>query len=221
MAAHNSQGSYNSRNLLGQRFGRLVVIEDGGIDKWHLRRWICQCDCGTIKSIPARYLIKGKTLSCSCLQKDFVSKLKFSHGLSHTPEYHAWHAMISRCENPLDDSYDDYGGRGIKVIQEWHDFETFYHAAGKRPNNGYSIDRIDVNGNYEPGNIRWATREQQQRNKRNTVLISYQGEEKTMAEWAEVYHVPYRRLWQRLKKWNWPIERALTEIVHRLSTNSD
>lgn len=212
MGKANPGGAYNKRDLLGQRFGRLVVIEDYGFDKWNLRKWLCKCDCGTIKPIHARNLIIGRTQSCKCLQKDFVAKLTLSHGMATTPEYNSWKSMIARCDNPTSIGYGNYGERGIRVAPEWYDFKVFYEAVGPRPGPNYTIDRIDNDGNYEPRNVRWATRKQQQRNKRDTVLFSFRGEAKTLIEWAEIFHIQYATLRQRLKA-NWPIERALTEPV--------
>jgi hypothetical protein len=149
-------------DLTGIRFGRLTVVSLVPSNRspyyWH-----CQCDCGKTLNAEPNLLISGGVKSCGCLRKELLR----THGYSHLWEYGCWWAMVSRCCNPNDSSYKNYGGRGIKVCDRWIDsFEDFFKDMGERPGSEYSIDRKDNNGNYEPGNCRWATRSQQQRNKR-------------------------------------------------------
>lgn len=171
-------------SLIGQRFGRLVVMADAGNIKGR-SRWICRCDCGTTHITRGRSLKNGDTSSCGCFhierlrshagEKRSVSAIHFRHGCARknakTAEYTVWRGMIDRCSNPHSASWHHYGGRGISVCSKWRDsFETFLADMGPRPVGPsdrkralYSIDRINSDGNYEPSNCRWATQSQQVR----------------------------------------------------------
>jgi len=199
---------YNKQDLTGQRFGRLVAIERAGLDKWGLMKWIVKCDCGTVKTVHARNLISGRTLSCNCLQKDFVGKLKYSHGFSGDIEYSIFRNMIDRCENPKNESYVHYGAIGIRVSEEFHDYSTWLEHIGRRPSADYSLDRISVFGHYERGNIRWTTREQQQRNKRDTKYYEYNGESHCLMDWAEILGFDYGLVHGRIWK-GWDFKKAV------------
>lgn len=141
----------------GHRFERLLVLSRmlGG-------RALVRCDCGKEKSVWLTHLVRGNVRSCGCLHR--------THGASKTPVYKAWTGMLQRCENPKNPGYGEYGGRGISVCERWHDFETFMADMGPRPK-GMSIEREDVNGNYEPGNCHWATPAEQARNTRRTIFV--------------------------------------------------
>lgn len=156
------------KDLSGQKFGKLEVIEFCGKNKEHQAMWICRCECGKETEVVGVNLTKGVTRSCGCLR----GRPKNS-GMTHTRIYHIWYNMKRRCYNPKDRNYKNYGGRGIKVCDEWlNDFQAFYDWA---MSNGYSddltIDRINVNGNYEPTNCRWATIAEQQANRRSKLEI--------------------------------------------------
>jgi hypothetical protein len=161
--------SYAS-NLKGQRFGRLVVLERAGSDKHRNVRWSCQCDCGDVRTINGMALKAGQQ-SCGCLQREAASGLLTKHGLAHDPLYKLWNAIVQRTTNPNYIGYHNYGGRGIKLHPKWlEDAESFIKylrmELGPKPTSKHSIDRIDNNGNYEPGNLRWATAAQQLKNRR-------------------------------------------------------
>lgn len=191
-----------------KRFGRLVVMyrlgepytSRSGRVYDTIPMYMCKCDCGNEKAIPAISLIGGHTESCGCYQNECrkVMNLKYSSKYNKRI-YRIWNGMIGRCERKSSINYENYGGRGIKICDEWHNFNVFYDWA---INNGYSddltIDRIDVNGNYEPSNCRWATYHEQNLNRRSNALITYNGETKTISEWSEAKNINYSMLRNRL-----------------------
>ena len=159
-------------NLIGNRYGRLVILErdqskplaSGGRRVY----WICECECGSVISRTGHDLKDGSIKSCGCLNREQAASVKYSHGKHNSPTYYSWQAMKSRCENPRNWKYNQYGGRGIKVCDRWRNsFINFMQDMGERPS-GYTLDRIDPNGNYEHNNCRWATPKQQANNKRNS-----------------------------------------------------
>lgn len=156
--------SKRAKDISGERHGRLSVIAPHDRDKHGKVRWQCKCDCGRSVIAVGSDLTKGHTTSCGCSRIGSTGKPK--HGLYGTPTYISWRSMNSRCHNPKARGYEFWGGRGISVCDEWRDsFSAFHEYMGDRPE-GMSLDRIDNNGNYEPGNVRWATTAEQNRNKR-------------------------------------------------------
>lgn len=165
-------------DLTGQRFGRLVVVARAG-SLCGLATWLCCCDCGEKKVVLGQSLRRGESQSCGCLQREIMSKRdRRTHGLTvggaRPPEYRSWMAMLSRCRNPNATGFHNYGGRGISVCARWSDgenglsgYECFVSDMGLRPDNSYTLDRYpDPDGNYEPGNCRWATKQEQRLNQR-------------------------------------------------------
>lgn len=186
------------KDLTGMVFGRLTVIcragdytDQNGKQK---PKWLCQCSCGSEpRSVLQASLKSGKALSCGCLRTENSSKVTRRHGKIKTSVYHCWAAMIQRCDNINNPSYDRYGGRGIKVCERWlNSFEAFYEDMGERPE-GTSLDRIDVNGNYEPTNCRWTTNSDQGFNKR---ISSRNTSGRTGVYWHERSCI----WWARIKK---------------------
>lgn len=179
-------------DLTGQRFGRLVAseyVKD--------RKWRCFCDCGAVTLVVAFQLTSGRSGSCGCFRAEYMSRVKRKHGMSNTPEWHTYYRMIDRCTNPKSARYSNYGGRGITVCAKWlESFPAFFADMGRRPD-GASIERIDVNGNYEPSNCVWATSQEQARNTSRTIRVSFQGKEQRLADWASETGIPYGTLYDR------------------------
>lgn len=153
------------RNLTGQRFGRWTVKKKGE-QKDNRTAWLCVCDCGNTNTIITRVLVKGQSKSCGCLQREIATKHGHNTLKGSSTEYNSWHKMKQRCLNPNDKRYHDYGGRGIKICEHWMDFDNFLEDMGKKPSPKHTIDRIDVNGDYEPSNCRWSDDFEQQANTR-------------------------------------------------------
>ena len=152
--------------LEGSRFGRIVVLEEHGRDDWGQLVWLCRCDCGTTKTVVSSKLRSGNTVSCGCHRREACKEASTIHGLSNTPEYRSYRAMLRRCYDETHRAYPYYGGRGIKVCERWRkDFSKFYSDLGRRPE-GLTLDRIENDGDYEPNNCCWATWEEQHSNKR-------------------------------------------------------
>jgi len=147
---------------IGKRFGRLVVLAEAGYRN-QCRYWLCRCDCGTEKEVQVSSLIRGRINSCGCLRTQLFTK----HGMTDDPLHICWMNMHQRCRTPNHPGYADYGGRGIKVCERWNSFENFLADVGPRPSSEHSLDRYPNNdGDYEPGNVRWATKAEQMLNRR-------------------------------------------------------
>lgn len=156
----------NSKNITGQRFGRLVVLYPTEERRRRRVVWYCICDCGNNHKACSDCLRGGHVKSCGCLQKIRAAEAQTKHKMCGTPTYNSWAGMLTRCKNSNQKHYKYYGGRGISVCERWHTFENFYEDMGNRPK-GKSLDRWpDGDGNYEPGNTRWATQKQQVNNSR-------------------------------------------------------
>lgn len=195
-------GCLKVKDLTGKRFNRLIVIQRVKNNKHNSAMWECQCDCGGKTITSSAHLNSGHTKSCGCLSKELVVKLNKKHNMCKTRLYIIWHNMKARCNNNNNNGYKDYGGRDIKVCEEWNnDFMNFYNWTIQ---NGYrddlTIDRIDVNGNYEPNNCRWATTKEQANNKRNNFCITYHGETRTLKQWCEYFNINYGTVKSRIKR---------------------
>ncbi|WP_049041837.1 hypothetical protein [Clostridium sporogenes] len=211
-----------SIDLTGKKFERLTVLERAGISKNGHITWKCKCDCGNETIVDGSSLRGGNTKSCGCLaiekSTERVVCLTATHKMSNTRIFRIWYGVKIRCEKPYSKNYDNYGGRGIKICDEWSDtekgFMNFYNwSMANGYNKRLSIDRIDVNGNYEPNNCRWITNKEQQRNKRNNHLITYNNKTKCLIEWASIYNILPETIQMRISRYNWSIEKALTTPV--------
>lgn len=223
-----SKPSFNPSEYIGKKFGKLTVI--GLSEKLPNEKYFkldCICDCGNTARVTPYKLANGCTQSCGCLVKEKLQENRsrigyYEDGRTNHPLFKIWNAMISRCENPKDSHYYCYGARGISVCEEWHNFWNFAKwsdSVGGRPE-GYSIDRINNDGNYEPSNCRWATRFQQSINKSNNSYIEYKGVSKTLAEWSIITGININAL-KRRKYLGWSSEKIIeTPLRKRNLSNS-
>lgn len=201
--------------LTNQRFGRLVAVRY--VDSvQNRRRWLCRCDCGNEPIVYASSLSLGDTRSCGCLKLDRAREwaptlhaLNVKTGYSRHPTYQSWRAMKRRCSDPSHRDYAIYGGRGIQVCERWQKFENFFADMGIRPD-GRTLDRIDANKGYEPGNCRWATPSQQQNNMRSNRILTLHGRSHTVSEWSRILKMTKATIAYRLSA-DWPTEAVLTK----------
>lgn len=201
----------------GTRFGRLAVltempvfVDPGGQRR---RKFQCKCDCGNVAIVHLASLRCGATKSCGCLRKERHAAALTKHDMGHRPEYNIWCGMKNRCSNPADPVFHRYGGRGINVCDRWREsFTAFFADMGSRPSPDHSIDRIDNDKGYSPGNCRWATRQEQNRNRRDNRLLTFDGQTLCLAEWAEETGICYNTLHGRLSR-GYTVEQALTKVM--------
>jgi hypothetical protein len=197
---------------VGERYGRLVVtaraenkIEPSGAVR---AQWKCLCDCGRETVVPGQSLSRGTTRSCGCLSKEKVIERTTTHGLSRSGTYRSWHTMVQRCTNPLSTHWKSYGGRGITVCDEWLTFENFHRDVGDRPEN-MTLERVENNKGYEPGNVIWASRLTQANNRRTNVLVTLGDETHSIAEWGRITGLGKSVVAGRLEA-GWSVVKALT-----------
>lgn len=209
-------------NYTGQRFGSLVVLGYAGKrligpKKQPHNFWHVECDCGTLKIVRGSEMKSGKVVSCGCrerAQQLAIATMNLRHGHGRvgrkSATYGCWTNMLSRCNCPTNPAFDRYGGRGISVCERWQVYENFLADMGERPSRKHSLDRYpDNNGNYEPGNVRWATDVEQSHNKRNNKTLTHNGQTLCLSEWARRVGLNQQTLSARILA-GWPAERALT-----------
>jgi hypothetical protein len=183
-----------SLDVCGQKFGRLLVVERLGSYNKRESYFKCICDCGNELNVKLGHLKSGNTKSCGCYKSEIRTKLNTTHGnaksKNRSTEYVSYHAMISRCYNKNQRSYADYGGKGVIVCDRWlNSFENFLEDMGKKPNSNYTLERIRVNGIYEPNNCKWITRAEQSKNKRTSVWHEHNGVKMILSDWAKFLNV--------------------------------
>lgn len=206
----------DQKDIIGKKFGRLTALRFSHT-KNYKQYWIFKCDCGNEHITQLSHVKRGKIKSCGCYLKEHRRQFVKTHGLSKTRIYKTWKSMKHRVLNKKDKRYHDYGGRGILICDEWkNNFLSFYNWAMK---NGYkdnlTIDRIDVNGNYEPSNCRWATPLIQANNQRRNHYITYNGKTQSMSDWARELGISYTVLRARINSYFWSIEKSLTTPVSK------
>lgn len=210
-------------SLVGQTYARLTVLSrDPQNTADGKSRWKCACECGNEVVVSSRGLKKGTTRSCGCLKADMlrsperkelldsIRAVSSNHQMSHTNEYRIWQGIKKRCYYERAEGYADYGGRGIRMCDEWKDsFEAFFRDMGPRPSLRHTVERGDSNKNYEPGNCRWATWEEQANNRRNNVFYTYKGVARTLAGWCHKFNLNYRQAYNRRRD-GWSIDEIIT-----------
>ena len=214
-------------DLTNKRFGRLIALSSQskvvGLTKPQRKIfWLCRCDCGTIKYIPIKCLLGKEAFSCGCLKREKIIERNMRHGMSKTRFYHTWLDMNSRCYRKNNKFYNNYGGRGIRVL--WKNFDDFKKDMYRTYQNHFqkfgrmntTIDRINNDSHYSKENCKWSTRKEQERNKTNNRIIIYNNLSMTLADWAEHLGMSRKTLSSRINTYKWSIERAINQRV-RLS----
>lgn len=198
----------------GDRFGRLVALRAAASSSSGHKQFIWKCDCGELKCIRIEHVVSGRTNSCGCLHDQAAGDRNRTHGLAKTRVYGIWSGMIQRCTNPKVKIYPYYGGRGIKVCDRWRNsFECFLADMGHPPSENHSIDRFpNKDGDYGPGNCRWATDQEQALNMRSNALLTVNGETLRLIEWCDRAGVTQPAIYYRVKKG----ETRLQAIIHFL-----
>lgn len=189
------------RDWVGVVQGELTVVEDIGKNKHGSRLWKCVCSCGATVTKSNLELKQGvKSCSAAC-GVSASNKARAKHGLYKSKVYTAWASMNVRCSNPSAPNWSRYGGRSIKVCDAWvNDFQAFYDYVGEPPTAKHTLDRIDNDKGYEPGNVRWATRKEQSNNRSTNTWVEYDGKRMTWAQWADYLGISYATIMSRRSK---------------------
>lgn len=204
------------KDLTGLVVGRLTVVRFAGRDQ--KSKWVCRCECGNECTVAVDKLQDAvrPTRSCGCLAREVSAEngsKRFTHKMSHSPEYYSWQGMKRRCEDPRTTNFALYGGRGIVVCERWRtSFESFFEDMGPRPSRRHSLDRINNHGNYEPENCRWATKKTQSRNTRTNRTLLYNGDQLSVAALCELSGISRSTMTNRLKR-GWTVEEAVNTPV--------
>lgn len=188
-------------DMAGMRFGSVTVLRRTGTCSSRDAKWLYRCDCGVEHESSGYSIRKVKGFTCPECTVIRVSQASIKHGKTETPEYKTWTDVKTRCLNPSSTGYKNYGGRGITICNRWKDsFEAFLEDMGEKPTPNHSIDRIDNDGNYEPGNCQWVTIEEQIRNRRITIKVEVNGATKTLAEWCKEYDCTFASAYYRYRQ---------------------
>ena len=213
--------SANFKDLTGKKFGRLTVRKFAGRNEDKRACWECECDCGNTVIVQGKNLRTGNSKSCGCYNIDKIKErnkvMKRKHGETKTKLFHVWAGIKTRCNNPNSISYRFYGERGIEICDEWaRSFSAFRDwALANGYREGLYIGRIESDGDYEPGNCRWVTMKENNRNRHSNTLITYNGETHCIAEWAEIKGMRYSILQRRLSNPHFTLEQAFEQPVKK------
>lgn len=191
------------KDMTGKRFGRLLVVSIDSIraDQFGKRMswWKCQCDCGTQTVARITALTTGDKKSCGCLQKEGASKRLKTHGMSGSRLFDVWTGMLQRCSYKHHVAWKNYGGRGIKVCERWKSFNNFFEDMGHGYRHGLTLERLNSDWNYEPGNVVWADRFQQNNHRKNNILLTHNDKTQTLAQWARELRLNNATLYTRYR----------------------
>ena len=204
-------------NEARKKYGRLRVLRRVENNARGEAMWRCRCKCGTVTTVKGSDLRSGNTQSCGCWNRELASARRKIHGRSYTIEYLVWRGIKTRCYNPKATGYDRYGGRGIRMAKRWlNSFENFFADVGPRPSPKHTIDRYpDSDGDYEPGNVRWATKKEQSVNKSNTRYVVIGGKKRPAIDVAREHGISPPVLQNRIFRNGWSVERACTQPIKR------
>lgn len=208
------------RSIAGRRFGRLVAIRRTPNNKGRQTRWLCICDCGIETTVNRGGLTTGNTQSCGCLGRERSGDAQRVHGLIGHPDYDLWAGMVARCNNKNHTAFRYYGGRGIKVCERWRNFGFFISDMGDRPSRAHSIDRIDTDRGYEPGNCKWELLSVNSRRQRKTKYFTIGDKTKSLREWCETTGIHHQTVRSRLQR-GLPIESAILPLRNSASRSLD
>ncbi len=205
------------KDITGIRYGRGVVLGFGGVSNGQKSLWFVRCDCGNIMKVQVSNLISRGSISCGCLNIEKTIERNTTHGLAKKgaklpPEYAVWSSILARTQNPKTKNFKDYGGRGITVCERWLSFENFFEDMGERPGKEYSIERNNNNLGYSPDNCRWATKVEQNNNRRSNHPITHNGRTINLGQWADELGIKVSTIQCRLNI-GWGINKALTTPV--------
>jgi len=194
-------------DLTAQRFTKLLVLGEEANGAKKSRRWLCRCICGNDVIVCQISLLNGKAYSCGCAS---IQKARIAAKAQFPKEHRIWQGMMERCTNSNFKSWSNYGGRGIQVCERWREFPNFIADMGPRPSDDHQIDRYpDNDGDYQPGNCRWATREEQQSNTRASRRLTINGVTKTVADWARISGIYSSKIRNRIDQLGWTAEQAI------------
>lgn len=199
-------------DVAGQRFGRWLALSRDSFRNRSM--WTCRCACGQKRSVSLSDLRSGKSVSCGCFKSETARTHFVTHGHAsalgnRAPEYRVWSHIKDRCHNPKQARYADYGGRGVVMCSRWRQsYEAFIEDVGRRPSSRHSLDRIDNDGNYAPGNVRWATAFEQAQHTRRTRLLTTNGRTQTLSSWARELGLAPATLTKRLAR-GWSVDKTL------------
>ncbi len=188
------------KDLTGQVFTRLTVLEYAGPAARRQKLWTCICECGEIRIVRSATLVNGMTKSCGCLKRDQTIARNTTHGLRSHPLYPTWNNMMHRCHNPKSGEWKNYGERGIRVSPRWQTFANFAEDMGEKPSPKHSLERKDTNDDYYPGNCKWATDVEQSNNKRTNHFLELNGKRQTIAQWARELGINHEIIRGRIRK---------------------
>lgn len=193
----------------GIRYGRLTPVRF--VPGRRKSTWLCLCDCGKEKEVSTHHFLSGATTSCGCYNKERMAEKQRRHGMYFSRQFKVWKSMVARCLKPYNTSYKNYGARGISVCKRWMKWENFWEDMGPSYREDLELDRIDNDGNYEPGNCRWTTRLVNMNNKRTTFMVTAFGRTMSVQDWGRETGIKGNTIAQRIRDQKWTPEKSVTK----------